>query len=317
MRTLVSVMVVTLAAGAALAGSLVLVPGSNTALYRPTPRISADPASWYSPALYKKRGEPKPGDWLAEHPEPIQTFEVFAASQPVRPTQDRHTIYLSVVGPMKDADVKRLDILREFMEIYYTMPVKMGPPADLKDVTGRDRTMGPLKFRQYLTRDILGTTLPPLLPQDSVCLLGVTMEDLYPDPTWNYVFGEAMLDRRVGVYSLVRFYPAFWGEKDTPASDQLALVRSLKVLVHETGHMFGVHHCQTYECVMNGSNNLPESDRAPLWLCPECLKKFRWNIGFDVVERYKALQKFYKAHDMADEAEWVEKRLKECGAKTP
>jgi archaemetzincin len=317
MRTMFALAALTLAAGAAMAGGLVLVPADGQKLYRPTPRVSADPASWYSPALFEKKGKPKAGDWIAEHPEPVLTFEAFTASDPVRPTQNRHTIYLSIVGPMKDADAKRLDIMREYMEIYYTVPVKMGPPADLKGVTSRDRTMGDLKFRQYLTRDILGKTLPPLVPKDGVCLLGVTMEDLYPDPTWNFVFGEAMLSSRVGVYSLVRLYPAFWGQKDTAETDRLALRRSLQVLVHETGHMFGVYHCQTYECTMNGSNSLSESDRAPLFLCPECLKKFRWNIGFDVVERYQALDKFYKAHDMPAEAEWVEKRLKECGAKTP
>ena len=240
---------------------------------------------------------------------------MFAASDPVRPTVDRHTIYLSIVGPMKEADTKRLGVLREFMETFYTLPVRMGPPASLQGVTSRPGRGADPAVRQYLTRDILSKTLPPLLPKDGLCLLGVTMEDLYPDPTWNFVFGEAMLDSRVGVYSLVRFYPAFWGQADTAETDKLAFLRSLKVLVHETGHMFGVHHCQKYECVMNGSNSLAESDRSPLCLCPECLKKFRWNIGFDVVERYQALDKFYRAHDMADEAEWVEKRLKECGAK--
>jgi archaemetzincin len=171
-----------------------------------------------------------------------------------------------------------------------------------------------LSWRQYLTGDILTKVLPPLVPRDGLCLLGVTMEDLYPDPTWNYVFGMATLDERVGVYSLVRFYPAFWGRKETADSEQLGLRRSLQTLVHETGHMFGVAHCQKYQCVMDGCNSLAESDRRPIHLCPDCLKKFRWNIGFDVPKRYEALGKFYAAHGMAAEAEWIGKRLKECSA---
>jgi archaemetzincin len=86
-------------------------------------------------------------------------------------------------------------------------------------------------------------------------------------------------------------------------------------MVHETGHMFGVQHCQAYECVMCGCNSLEESDRRPIHLCPECLKKVRWNIGFDVVGRYQGLKKFYEAHEMKDEAAWVEQRIQECRGK--
>jgi archaemetzincin len=290
------------------------VPGAP---WRPQARVLVDPAAWYSPALFKPMPKPGPGDWMAAHPEAPQSFEQYVASRPVRPTADRHTIYLCQVGPMKEADRKRFDVLREYMELYYTLPVKMGPPVGLENVTNRPPRGGDPASRQYLTTDLLDKVLPPLLPKDAVCLQGVTMEDLYPDPKWNYVFGQASLDARVGIYSLVRFYPAFWGEKETPESEQLGLWRSLQCLVHETGHMFGVHHCQKYECVMNGCNSLAESDRRPIHLCPDCLKKFRWNIGFGVIERYEALKKFYAAHDMKAEAEWVDSRIKECKGEKP
>jgi archaemetzincin len=288
---------------------------SPSALYRPQARVEADPPAWYSPALFSPMPPPQPGDWMAAHPEPAQSFPEYAASRPVRPTQARHAIYLSPVGPMSAKDRARLDVLREFLEVYYTLPVRIGSPAGLDGVTSRDRSMFGRKVRQYLTTDLLDKVLPPLVPKDGLCLLGVTMEDLYPEASWNYVFGQASLGQRVGVYSLVRFYPAFWGEAESPAAEQKGLKRSLATLVHETGHMFGVHHCQKYECVMNGSNSLGESDRRPIHLCPECLRMFRWNIGFDVVGRYEALRKFYAAHGMAGEAEWVGKRLDECRPK--
>jgi archaemetzincin len=296
-----------------VAGVGLLMAGVVEPLYRPQARVSADPAAYYSPALFSPMPKPDVGDWMAAHPEPAQSFEQFVASYPVRPTKDRHTLYLSQVGAMKEVDTKRLETLREFLEVFYTLPTRLGPAVTLDKVTHRDRTMSELKYRQYLTADLLDKILPPILPKDAVCLQGVTMEDLYPDPSWNYVFGQASLSDRVGIYSLVRFYPAFWGLDDGPEAQKLGLRRSLKTLVHETGHMFGVNHCQKYECLMNGSNNLPEADRQPIHLCPDCLKKFRWNIGFDVVERYEALKKFYTAHDMAAEAEWVDKRIKECG----
>lgn len=41
---------------------------------------------------------PKPGDWLAAHPEPGQSFEEFVRSRPNRPDQTRSQIYLYPLG---------------------------------------------------------------------------------------------------------------------------------------------------------------------------------------------------------------------------
>ncbi|MBE3100312.1 MAG: hypothetical protein IMZ44_24590 [Planctomycetes bacterium] len=286
-------------------------------LYRPQARVEADPPAWYSPALFTPMPKPQPGDWMAAHPEPAQSFEQYVPSVRVRPRAGRHTLYLCPLGPMSAGERARLAVLREFLEAYFVLPAGQAPPAGLDRVTTRERSMFGRQVRQYLTSDILDSVLQPLLPKDGVCLLGVTMQDLYPEPSWNYVFGQASLERRIGVYSLVRFYPAFWGERETPEALLKGLKRSLATLVHETGHLFGVWHCQKYECVMNGSNSLGESDRRPIHLCPECLKKFRWNLGFKVVERYEGLRKFYAAHGMTAEADWVAKRLAECGPQPP
>jgi archaemetzincin len=116
-------------------------------------------------------------------------------------------------------------------------------------------------------------------------------------------------NERVGVYSFARYDPAFYGEprgKDYPA---LLLQRSIKVLTHETGHMFGLTHCIYFHCVMNGSNHLQESDRRPLHLCPVCLRKLQFSVGFDVVKRYEALARFYRQMGLEDEAAWVGRRL--------
>ena len=281
-------------------------------LLRPSPRVLMDPAAYYSPLLFTKKAEPKPGEWMAEHPEPRQSFNAYTGSGPIRPTRGRHTLVLSPLGPMGEKEKARFGELREFLEVYYTLPVRLGEPLGLAGVTSRERTVLGRTLRQYLTGDILHQVLRPALPSDAMCLLGVTMEDLYPEPSWNYVFGQALLTYRVGVYSLVRFYPAFWGFPETDAAMQQGFGRSLRTLVHETGHMFGVHHCQQYDCVMNGSNSLPEADARPIHLCPVCLQKFRWNIGFDLIARYEGLRKFYEAHAMTAEAAWAAKRIRQC-----
>ena len=290
----------------------------DTRLYRPQPDVSADPPAYYAPDLFRKMPPPGPHDWMAAHPEKPQSFRAYVASRPVRAAAARHTLVVAQVGPMTDEERGRLAALREFLGLYYVLPVRAGPALSLTSVTHRDRKILGRHIVQYLTGDILRGVLAPALPRDAVCLQGVTMVDLYPEDSWNYVFGQASLRQRVGIYSLVRFQPTFWGEEESPATRRLALRRSLKTIVHETGHMFGVWHCQTFECVMNGSNHLAESDARPVHLCPECLRKFRWNLGFDVIKRYEALRAFYEKHGLSDEAAWVTKRLDQCRkAKAP
>ena len=85
---------------------------------------------------------------------------------------------------------------------------------------------------------------------------------------------------------------------------------SLRLLAHETAHIFGLAHCIYFSCLMNGSNHLAESDRRPLHLCPVCLRKLQWSIGFDVVERYSSLERVAREASFMDEAKWLTRQLK-------
>lgn len=77
-----------------------------------------------------------------------------------------------------------------------------------------------------------------------------------------------------------------------PEFTSVLLLRSCKTLTHEIGHILGLRHCQWLACLMQGSNHLEESDRRPLNVCPICLRKLQSAIGFNIVERYKALVKW-------------------------
>ena len=48
-----------------------------------------------------------------------------------------------------------------------------------------------------------------MVPDDAFCLSAITMTDLYPKDSWNFVFGQARLYQRVGIYSLARYMPNF------------------------------------------------------------------------------------------------------------
>jgi archaemetzincin len=260
---------------------------------------------------FEKMKPPKPGDWLARFDEPGQTFDEYVKSKPLRPDKTRSVIVIQPLGVFTDTEKTLMDKLKLFTNAFFQITVELKPEMALSETTKykRLRESQAKTWMQYRTDYLREDVLEPNLPRNAFCYLGVTMTDLYPNDKWNYVFGEASLKGRVGVYSLVRYFPAFWGEPDTAENRLRTLRRSYSTLAHETGHMFGVLHCIYYECLMCGSNNLDESDRRPLRLCPVCLKKLQWNIGFDVIKRYEELEKIYQANELTPEADWITKRL--------
>ena len=250
---------------------------------------------------------PGPDDWLAVHSESGQTFADFVRSQPNKPDSVRKTIYLQPLEDFETGKAPLLQKLVQFAEAFFSVPVQTLPSATVsrKKITTRSNpyTGQP----QLLTRDVL-RHLQQVLSNDAFCVAGITMRDLYPAPSWNFVFGEASLDDRVGVFSFARYDPHFFGIT-VPERDALVLRRSCKGLAHETAHMFGIQHCVFFNCLMNGSNHLDESDRRPLHLCPLDLRKLHHSIGFDIGRRYRALLEFARSAAFNDEVRWLEKRL--------
>ena len=272
---------------------------------------AADPA--YDDTGFVRMGKPKPGEWLARFKEHDLTFEQYRARRPVRTTETRKVLVFLPVGPFSDRDKPILHASVDFARIWFGLSTRVLGGAPLpKSGWSRERSGGRV---QYKTAYFLDELLPKKLPKDAVCMFGVTMADLYPEESWNFVFGQASLRRRVGVWSFARHAPSFYGQEETKDTPALRLRRACKLVVHEAGHAFSLPHCVRYHCTMNGSNSLRESDSRPLRLCPPCLRKLQWNRGFDVVARYKRLLAFFKRHGLAPEAEWTAARIGRIEAK--
>src|SRR5690242_9237442 len=68
---------------------------------------------------------PRPGDWLAEHPEPGQTFDEYLDSQPVRKGDKLHTIYLCLVGDFSEPQRRILALTQKYLAVFFDSPVQV------------------------------------------------------------------------------------------------------------------------------------------------------------------------------------------------
>jgi len=243
---------------------------------------------------------PRPGDWLAEHREKGQTFRQYLVSNPVRRDRDLTTIYLCVIGECDAAQQSVIDITREFLAIFFDSPlvVRRTVPASAIPNTAK-RKHPHWGDRQLLTPYILHEILEPDRPDDALAYLALTARDLWPGDSWNFVYGQANLRRRVGVWSIYRNgYPG----KNSEAF-RVCLRRTVMTAAHEMGHILTMMHCTANRCLMNGCNHAEERDSQPLNPCPVCLRKLVWNLQVEPSGYLRRLATFCATHGLR-EAEW-------------
>jgi archaemetzincin len=180
---------------------------------------------------------PRPGDWLAEHQEAGQTFAQYVAARPVRKSERLKTIYICQIGEFSRQQEQVLDIACEYLGVVYGVPVKRHHKLALADIPARARRVHPQwGDKQILTTYVLDEILEKSRPDDALAYLAFTSSDLYPQDDWNFVFGQANLRQRVGVWSIYRFGdPA-----ESEPAFQKCLRRTLSTASHETGHILTI-----------------------------------------------------------------------------
>jgi archaemetzincin len=256
--------------------------------------------------LHRKMAKPKPGEWLASHRERGQTFQQYLTDKPIKLDAQRRKIYLLPLGFFDKTDKELLNVVAEYLALYFELEVVLQAPQtpnNFPEDAYREQNNDYPGNLQYFTPHILHKLLLPNLPADALAYMAITNQDLYPDESWNFVFGQASTKKRVGVASYFRYL-----QEEKPAFSQ-TLRRIIATSSHEIGHMLTLYHCRAFECVMNGSNSLSESDSRPIYPCAECIAKLSWNIGFSIPQHYEKLLPFFQKQQLIAEAEYCQKVL--------
>ena len=121
------------------------------------------------------------------------------------------------------------------------------------------------KRRQYQSIEIM-KMLAQSVPPDAVRVLGITDADL-AIPVLSFLFGQAQLNGPIALVSLCRLHQEFYG---LPGDLQLLRERTVKEVLHELGHTFGLTHCSQRECAMSLATDIELVDAKTERYCARC-----------------------------------------------
>lgn len=119
--------------------------------------------------------------------------------------------------------------------------------------------------RQY-DGDRLLNRIPEWTSSGYSKLIGLFSVDLYI-PVLSHIFGQAFLGWQTAIASSFRLRNELYGLKQ---DDGLLQSRTIKEVIHELGHTFGLVHCHTLSCVMRSSTYVEEIDLKGMALCSTC-----------------------------------------------
>lgn len=272
-----------LAAAADLADSLTLLLGD---LFSPLP----------SPPPF--------GSWQQAHPhEAAQPFGLYAKNNFPFSAEKKY-IFIQQLGTFAHEDSLLLHHCKVALattfkrKVILLEPDTTAPPAEAQ----RKNKYGGQP--QWKSSYLLYNKLLKRRPDSTFAYLGFTGIDLYPSEKWNYVFGQASIRERTGVWSFHRFH------RGTIAQGKdLAFFRAIKTSIHETGHILGIRHCKAWNCVMSGSNNLKDLDARPVHFCPQCVAKLCRTTGQRPAAYFQEMASFWQKQHYAQQAEHYTKAM--------
>jgi len=260
---------------------------------------------------------PRPREWRTIRAEPAQTVADFLAADPrvLGPPRDALALlplgrfpFDVLEGPEFVGVVRTppLADLAEFVAAFFAtrtivLPISDFPADELpyREVRGH---------RQYEAPTLLYRAAAHV-PEDAHGMIVLVNVDLFAWSEQEFAFGFTLDRERLAVVGFSRYDPSFFGGERPADLEAVVLARSLRVLVHEIGHVLGLAHCLHFRCAMNGVAHLGEVDRLPLHLCPVCLRKLQLVTGLEPRALYRGLVPIAERLGLASEMQWLRRRL--------
>ncbi len=129
------------------------------------------------------------------------------------------------------------------------------------------------KRNQYQSVEFM-KILAQVAPKNGSRILGITDVDL-AIPMLSFLFGQAQFEGPIAVVSLCRLHQEFYG---LPSQDDLLRERTVKEVLHELGHTFGLVHCSEPTCAMSLATHIALVDAKAERYCDRC--------GLQLVQRF-------------------------------
>ncbi len=150
------------------------------------------------------------------------------------------------------------DILAELSQ-------RFNNPVNLIELDINIESAFSIERKQFFSTQLLANTIK-LSGNINGKVLLITEFDLYV-PALTFVFGEAQLNGKHSIVSLCRLHEEFYSGT---SNHNLLLERTLKEILHELGHNFGLKHCLNWDCVMHASLSIEEVDIKGDKYCKTC-----------------------------------------------
>ncbi|HEV3512686.1 MAG TPA: archaemetzincin [Candidatus Sulfotelmatobacter sp.] len=169
--------------------------------------------------------------------------------------------------PIGNVPAKALEWIESATSEWFPLPIRRLPGLPVPP-SAFDPKRG-----QYQSVEIM-KMLAQSAPRDAVRVLGITDVDL-AIPMLSFLYGQAQFDGPVALVSLCRLHQEFYG---LPGQEALLRERTVKEVLHELGHTFGLVHCSEPSCAMSLATHIELVDAKQEQYCARC--------GLQLVERF-------------------------------
>lgn len=169
--------------------------------------------------------------------------------------------------PIGSVPAEALDWIENVTAEWFPLPIRRLPTMPIPP-NAYDAKRG-----QYQSVEIM-KMLAQSAPRDAARVLGITDVDL-AIPMLSFLFGQAQFDGPIAVVSLCRLHQEFYG---LPPQEKLLRERTVKEVLHELGHTFGLVHCSEPTCAMGLATHIALVDSKAEQYCARC--------GLQLVQRF-------------------------------